>query len=196
MAGTDVISYIVSVYDRMKMLNACLASIDANPEMKEVFVCCNSTSSSDMALCGTITSRYHGAMERTGFDTDDCYKSANLIAPKADGDWLCFPSDDSLYVADFQKIMIDTAVRKQADLVYCDVLYKCGSEVNGWKPYTVLDAMPRMGKIDKTNFIIRRELFKGFPPHPKNWRDGALIEQAIRDGAKHAKAPGVLVVHQ
>jgi hypothetical protein len=53
-----------------------------------------------------------------------------------------------------------------------------------------------MGKIDKTNFIIRRELFKGFPPHRRNWRDGALIEQAIRDGAKPAKAPGVLVVHQ
>ncbi len=114
----------------------------------------------------------------------------------AEGDWLCFPSDDSLYVADFAKIMIETAVREQADLVYCDMVYKCGSEVNEWKPYSILESEPRMGKIDKTNFIIRRELFKGFPPHPRNWRDGALIEQVIRDGAKPAKAPGVLVLHQ
>ncbi len=149
-----------------------------------------------MGLCGTICARYYGGMERTGFETDDCYKSANLIAPKADGDWLCFPSDDSLYVADFQKIMIETAVRERADLVYCDMVYKCGSEKNGWKPYSVLNSEPRMGKIDKTNFIIRRELFKGFPPHPRNWRDGALIEQVIRDGAKATKAPGILVVHQ
>jgi hypothetical protein len=113
-----------------------------------------------------------------------------------DGDWLCFPSDDSLYVADFQRIMIETAVRTQADLVYCDMVYKCGSEQNDWKPYSVLESEPRMGRIDKTNFIIRRELFKGFPPHPRNWRDGALIEQVIRDGAKPAKAPGVLVLHQ
>jgi len=191
-----MISYIVSVYDRMDSLNACLESIAANPEMKEVFVCCNSTRPFDMALCSTATCRYHGKMERTGFDADDCYKSANLVAPNADGDWLCFPSDDSLYVADFQRIMIETAVRTQADLVYCDMVYKCGSEQNDWKPYTVLDAMPRMGRIDKTNFIIRRELFKGFPSHRRNWRDGALIEQVIRDGAKPAKAPGILVVHQ
>jgi hypothetical protein len=99
-------------------------------------------------------------------------------------------------VADFQRIMIETAVRTQADLVYCDMVYKCGSEQNDWKPYSVLESEPRMGRIDKTNFIIRRELFKGFPPHPRNWRDGALIEQVIRDGAKPAKAPGVLVLHQ
>ncbi len=92
--------------------------------------------------------------------------------------------------------MIQTAVAKQADLVYCDMVYRCGTEINNWGPYTVLVSEPRIGKIDKTNFIIRRELFKGFPPHPRNWCDGAMIEQAIRDGAKAAKAPGVLCVHQ
>jgi hypothetical protein len=91
--------------------------------------------------------------------------------------------------------MIGTAVAKQADLVYCNCVYKVGSEPNpNWPPYSVLNAEPRIGRIDKTNFIIRRELFKGFPKH--RYPDGAMIEQAIRDGAKPAKAPGVLCVHQ
>ena len=197
MAGTNVISYIVSAYDRVDSLVACLASLDTQDGEKEVFVCDNGPGSISLERgIPSVAIDYAVAYEWTGPTCHSCYDSANKIAPLADGDWLCFPSDDSLYVADFQKIMIETAVRTQADLVYCDMVYKCGSEVNGWKPYTVLESEPRMGKIDKTNFIIRRELFKGFPPHPKNWRDGALIEQAIRDGAKHAKAPGILCIHQ
>ena len=56
-----------------------------------------------------------------------------------------------------------------------------------------------MGCMDKTNFIIRRELFKGFPPHPMDYRDGALAEQFVKkstESSKTAKAPGCLVVHQ
>ncbi len=191
-----MISYIVSVYDRWRLLNASLASIAANEADKEILVCCNCTDDAAIEDCRAVCERYGASYHLTGFEADNCYDSANKVALLSNGDWLCFASDDSLYVADFQKVMIGTAVREKADLVYCDCVYKCGSEVNGWKPYSLLESEPRMGKIDKTNFIIRRELFKGFPPHPRNWRDGALIEQVIRDGAKPAKAPGVLCIHQ
>jgi len=193
-----VISYIVSVYDRVALLRACLASIDANQGNgdKEILVCCNSTLPGDIEGCELVSAQFGAVVHSTGFSCDNCYDSANLIAPKADGDWLCFPSDDSLYVADFQRLMIQTAVRAQADLVYCDMVYKCGSEANGWKPYSVLSSEPRMGKIDKTNFIVRRELFTEFPPHPRNWRDGALIEKLVAQDIRCVKAPGVLVVHQ
>jgi len=90
--------------------------------------------------------------------------------------------------------MLDAA--KGNGLVYCDCIYRQDPLVGSWPAYRLLDAAPMMGRIDKTNFIVRRELFKGFPPHPKGWCDGALIEQLIAQGVKHAKAPGILVLHQ
>ena len=97
-----------------------------------------------------------------------------------------------------------TVVKERADkqvevgLIHCNCIYKQGSITGSWPAYTIMDSAPRMGCIDKTNFIIRRELFKGFPPHPMDYRDGALAEQFVKEHgiSKTAKAPGCLVVHQ
>jgi hypothetical protein len=186
-----MISFIVSVYDRIDMLHACLASLEVQDGEKEVLICHNGPGDPWIRIPQA------GSVVKTGtMGCGQCYESANMVAPMATGEWLCFPSDDSLYVQGFSRIMIETAVREQADLVYCDMVYKCGSEVNSWKPYSVLESEPRMGRIDKSNFILRHELFKGFPPHPRFWCDGALIEQLMTQGVRHAKAPGILAVHQ
>jgi hypothetical protein len=58
-----------------------------------------------------------------------------------------------------------------------------------------MNAQPRTCAIDKTNFLVKRTVFKGFPPHESDWRDGALAEQLVAEGIRHGKAPGVLVVH-
>lgn len=168
------------------MLNACLACVDAQDGEKQVFVCDN-----DPNYNGHTPGRY--ATGAAGCKT--CYESANHMAPYATGDWLCFPSDDSLYVQGFSRIMLETAERTGADMVYCDCVYH-RPDSSHWKPYTVLDVQPSIGRIDKTCFILRRELFNGFPPHPRGYCDGALIEQLVSDGVRHAKAPGILVVHQ
>jgi len=198
-----VISYIVSVYDRVRSLRACLASIDANQEDKELLVCCNSTLPGDIEACELVSAQFGAVVHSTGFSCDNCYDSANLIAPKATGDWVCFPSDDSLYVEGFSSIMLETADRFKADLVYCDCVYrqsegtyKSGGGARRWPAYSVLDVQPRMCCIDKTTFILRRELFKGFPPHEKNFLDGALIDQLVAQDVRYAKAPGILAVHQ
>jgi GT2 family glycosyltransferase len=192
-----MISYILSSYARGAPMDACLASIAVQRYMTEVIVCCNCTDPAILKIIEGIAARYGHRTVATGHKgCANCYDSANMEAPQARGEWLCFPSDDSLYVADFSRIMVDTAERTDADIVYCDMVYRLGTEVNSWKPYSILESEPHMGKIDKTNFIVRRELFKGFPDHPRNWCDGALIEQLIRDGARPVKAPGVLVIHQ
>jgi hypothetical protein len=172
------------------MLNACIASLEVQDELKELIVCHNGPGDP------WIRTSHCGLVLKTGrAGAKTCYESAAMAADRALGDWLCFPSDDSLYVQGFSRIMLETAEREKADLVYCDCVYH-RPDAPHWKPYTVLNVEPRMGKIDKTCFILRRKLFKGFPPHPKGWSDGALIEQLVRDGVRYAKAPGVLVVHQ
>ncbi len=191
-----MISYVVSVYDRPHLLNACLASLAIQAGDSETIVCANHTDRDMELACRLICDEYRAHLEPTGLaGATNPYESANMILTK--GEWLCFPSDDSLYVCQFAEIMLRTAANTGADLVYCDCVYKGGeTAAPNWRPYTVLTTEPRMGKIDKTCFILRRELFKGFPPHPKGWSDGALIEQLVRDGVRYAKAPGVLVVHQ
>ncbi len=193
-----MISFIVSVFDRPHVLNACLASLSVQQDYHEILICGNHTDDSMLVACGLIADRYGLKVEKTGLaGCKTCYESANMVAPHARGDWLCFPSDDSLYVQGFSRIMLDTAEREKADLVYCDCVYRSGPTANqAWPSYSVLNVQPRMGKIDKTCFILRASLFDGFPPHPRDWRDGALIEQLVRDGVRHAKAPGILVVHQ
>ncbi len=192
-----MISYIVSSYARGAPLNACLACLSTQRWMTEAIVCCNCTDDMILEDITAVAARYKHRTVATGkLGCETCYDSADMVAATARGDWLCFPSDDSLYVADFSHLMIETAEQTGADIVHCDMDYRQGTERSGWKPYTVLVSEPRMGMIDKTNFIVRRELFAGFPPHPRNWRDGALIEQLIINGARAEKAPGALVVHQ
>lgn len=196
-----MISFIVSVYDRPKMLNACLATLDVQDEPGEIIVCGNHGDEDMLIACGLMADRYGATFKATGrMGCGQCYESANMAAKWATGEWLCFPSDDSLYVQGFSKIMLETAQRESADVVYCDLDYRQGSERSNWKPYTILEASPTMGRIDKTGFIIKRELFNefgGFPQHPRFWSDGQLFNQlVIWKSIKMAKAPGCLAVHQ
>ena len=186
-----MISYIVSYYNRVASLNACVASLNAQEGPKEILVCNNGP------VLPWIPLGPSGKLLQTGAaGAQSCYDSAALAAKDASGDWLCFPSDDSLYVGRFQRIMLEIAASESADLVYCDCVYALGTEKNRWPPYSVLETQPKMGRIDKTCFIMRRSLFTEFPPHEWGYRDGALIEQLVKGGVKMAKAPGVLVVHQ
>lgn len=188
------------------MLNACLASLAVQDGEHQLCVTLNGTEEQNRAIRAATKER-NVVWSMTGLSgAGNPYEAATMFIETRGpygkpmnivrGNWLCFPSDDSLYVQGFSRIMLETAERTGADLVYCDCVYKTGSEKNNWPPYSVLNVEPRMGKIDKTCFILRRELFKGFPPHPKFWCDGALIEQLVLQGVRHAKAPGCLVVHQ
>ena len=184
-----MISFIVSGCDHPLNLYCCLSSLNAQSGDHEIILCDNGL---------PIDLLYSGVLRLpTGTNgARNCYESANMVYAEASHDWLCFPSDDSMYVARFADIMLGTAAKTGADLVYCDCVYALGSETNPWPAYTVLDSSPRMGRIDKTNFIVKRSLFHGFPEHERGYRDGALIEQLVRSGIRHAKAPGILVVHQ
>ena len=193
-----MISFIVSANERPHMLNCSLASLAAQTVAGEIIVTLNHPDE-QMNLAHRLACTYFDArwLETGTRGAKCCYSAAGMGALETSGEWLCFPSDDSYYVPRFSEIILRTAAEKQADLVYCDCLYAVGDPKHSpnWRPYSVLNTQPRMGRIDKTCFIIRRELFKGFPPHPQGYRDGALIEQLGKDGVKMAKAPGILVVH-
>ncbi len=182
----------------MRLLNACLASLHVQRQPPgQILVACNSIEASVNESCKGISELYNALMVPTGrAGALNCYQAADRCTGMLTQEWVCFPSDDSLYVFDFSTIMLETAQKTGADLIYCDCVYRQDPEKGKWPAYSVLETTPRMGRIDKTNFILRRSLFKGFPSHHQGYQDGALIEQVLRAGGKAAKAPGVLVVHQ
>lgn len=190
----DMVTFIVSVFDRPESLNACLGTLRL--QSSDITVADNSPTEEISRRIRDVCWAHDTLHVRTGQIGRTCYDSAEIVVENATNSsrWLCFPSDDSLYVAGFSEIMLATAESENADLVYCDCLYR--SEREGWPPYTVLNTQPKMCHIDKTCFIVRKSLFHGFPEHPKDYRDGALIESLVKSGVRHAKAPGVLVVHQ
>ncbi len=125
----------------------------------------------------------------------ECYSAIELLAPSATGKFLCFPSEEDYYTPVFARKLLDHARRYKLHLVYCDSLYD--SRVFG--SYEVMRVQPLMGHIDKGGFLLRRNLFNGFPGTPleniPTLCDGNLIEKLRRDGIAFGKICEVLWVH-
>lgn len=191
------ISYIVSAYDRPAFLTACLASLACQTEPSETIVCINSQKhlvKAHVEICKHFRVRY----ELTGSRAPNGYFSSELVLKKTSGEWFCFPSDDSLYVPCFSDLMIRAAREHKYDFVYCDMVYDPMRLVQRKGRYGVLRSQPKVGHIDKTNFIVKREWFTGWPGkriEGGSPSDGLLAEDLVRRGARHGKPEGILVVH-
>ena len=195
------VSFVISAYDRPQCLKLCLQSLVLQSEDDwEAIVMDNSPD--------IITQHKNEAATRvdkriTYVSTPpaysiECYSSAWFGSKYiAQGDWLCFPSDDSDYTPIFSKLMLQAAAKTGWELVYCDFVHGC--YMNQQFSYQTLLTEPRECYIDKTTFLLRREWMRDWPGRPKTPTrancDGWLIEQLVRDGIRHGRVPHVLVVH-
>jgi glycosyltransferase involved in cell wall biosynthesis len=185
-------SFVVSAFNRPRHLACLLRSLQVQSERDfEVIVTDNAR---DRELAAQNASavdqlddpRFH--YEYAGLP--DCYLSANHGAELAVGEYLCFPSDDNYYVPRFLEEMLRQA---PADLLYCDCIY----DGNGAR-YALMDVAPSLGRIDKGGFLVRNARFSGFEAFPAGATrpaDGWLVEELVRGGISHAKAPGYLWIH-
>ena len=182
-------SFIVSAFDRPDALSCMLYSLKIQTERDfEVLVMDNSHGVANLNAVLDLRARDMRFRHVTAHAAD-CYDSANLGATMAQGDYLCFPSDDGYYVPQFLELMLKPAV----DLMYCDMVY----DPRGGAYYRTIAVQPQVGLIDKGGFLLRRERFCGFDGPLKQDRpaDGWLAERVVREGAAHAKVPGVLWFH-
>ena len=196
------ISFIVSAYHRPTALACALASLRQQDIDLEIVVCDNSTDpklrEQQRSLCAQFGARHVDTEERLRLagSPSDCYWSAESVVPETTGEWLCFPSDDSYYVPEFSRTLIEAGEKNGWDLVFCDTVYDRRAFGDH---YDVLRTEPCVGKIDKTGFILRRSRFTGFPgkvsvPGPC-CADGFLIEALVAAGCPLGKVCSVLVVH-
>ena len=195
-----MISYIVSSCNRPLQLMTCLSSLGMQQSPREIIICDNST--------GVIPQQWLRQMKdvltfriiptySTPYNSI-CYHSLDYVQPR--GDWLCFPSDDSYYVPQFSELMLAAAAKNKWEFVYCDMVYdpRLAVSTRGVKEYSVMITAPSSGRIDKTCFLITRRAFDavgGWPPHPQDWRDGALAEAVVRAGIRHGRVSGPMVFH-
>lgn len=192
------LAFIVNTCNDPLALSCCLASIKLQKLNREctigVYVIDNSSSELMAANIKEVCRMF--CAEYISYETkDSCYTVSEMLlgTDLVKEDFICFASSDGYYVPGFTQIMLEVVNRLGSDLVYCNCLYD--PRLHGRGLYSVLDTLPEMRWIDKTCFIIRRSLFKGWPPHEKDWRDGALVEAWVKKGYRLDKAKGVLVVH-
>lgn len=120
---------------------------------------------------------------------ENCYASSNLGATLARGDYLCFPSDDNYYVP----LFLSSMLKQMTDLIYCNMIY---DPRGARKEYRVIDVHPKIGKIDKGGFLIRRTKFLPFPwEQSLRLADGMMVEKLVENHLSHSKASGILWVH-
>lgn len=181
-------SFIVSAYDRPDALACCLYSLKIQTERDfEVIVADNSGDFANTAVVIQVNDRRF-THYRAG--SRDCYESSNGAALLAQGEYLCFPSDDGYYAPRFLELMLQHG--DGADLIYCNCAYDGhGSEC------AFFDVTPTVGGIDKGGFLLRRQLFTEFagPVGLCRAADGQLVEQVVRAGATHQKVPIVGWAH-
>lgn len=193
-----MISYIVSAYNDSSRLPICLRSIALQSHRDhEIIVTDNSDSGLASMAIRAECNLVDPSIRYMRTEMPSCYHSAEIGVAVARGDYLCFPSDDSYYMPLFGQIMSETAETTGADLVYCNMVYG-GRGRKGH--YSVMNVEPRVRKIDKTGFILRRDCFVPFPEKRDDGRathaDGSLIEWLVSSQAvTHAKVSDVLVVH-
>jgi hypothetical protein len=185
------VTFIVAAYERVLPLWCQLASLACQTVPVEILVAENGQGEV-VGIHAAAAGQFGGRVIMTR--ENDCYLAANKVWQEAQGEWLGFPNDDGYMVPTFAEMMIRAAEKNGWDLVYCDTVYD--PRLQG-SQYSVLAVEPRIGKIDKTSFLVRRRVWEGFTPHGGNWTlaDGSTIEAMVKRGVAHGKAPGVLVFH-
>jgi glycosyltransferase involved in cell wall biosynthesis len=191
---TDI-SFIVSAFDRPEMLKCCLASLRVQTHRDIEIIVTDNSQDPDVRDMHYDTA-YHFGAKYLATKASNPYHSAEMGAKIASGEYLCFPSDDSYYVPPFAAEMLKYGRFYDLDLVYCNLVYDGRWE---GEPYFVMDVEPRLNVIDKTNFIVRKSVFPGFPDQPDApvafAADGMMIERLMKAGVSHRKHKGVMVVH-
>jgi len=199
-------SFIITAFNRPLALRTCLASLCQQTQSDWIaHVVDNSDPGryvDEHANACAMDSRIHYNYVR-GLTTMtepnpsghkySLYKATEIgVERRPQGDWLCFPNDDSYYCPWFLERMLHTAEKSSLDLVYCDIV------MGGAGGHHVLEASPKLCCIDKTNFLLRRGWWQGFPEgHGDGYpqADGLMIVDLVRRGIRHGRVPELLVVH-
>ncbi len=187
------ISFLVTAHSKPAALKITLSSLILQKSIKAEVIVSNNAKGKMADEISNVCAVY--GISCIINSSHDCYSACEHIAKYATGKYICFPSEEDYYTPVFGKKLLDHARRYKLELVYCDSLYD--SRYIG--SYEVMRVQPIIGHIDKGGFLLRRNLFNGFPGVPDDdvpaLCDGLLIEKLRTEGISFGKIPEVLWVH-
>ena len=198
------ISFVVAAFGNFSVLRTCLSSL-LNQTMQdfEIIVCDNDPESDQEYMAAEIARmdpsiRYEWTADRTKVIPPGCrhrrclYTATEIGVALTSGEWLCFPSADTYLAPVFAERMLRAAEVTNCSLVTCDFISGCPD-----RKYLTIEAAPRVFRIDKSAFILKGEMFAGFPDKVEHYEeaDGLLIERLARAGASRKRVAEVLVCH-
>jgi hypothetical protein len=197
------IAFIVGAYNRPGRLRTCLSSIiDQTYTDFEVVVVDNSDPGAAVMqnreyveYLNDLRVRYEYVGDRTydaGVGFKSLYKATDIGVGMTTKPWLALPNCDSYFCPWYAERMLRAAEHCAWDLVYCDIVGGTPAGGHFW-----LRAEPKLCSIDKTNFLLRREWYAGFPSAPADYphADGLMIEGLVTKGIRHGRVPQILVFH-
>ena len=198
------LSFIVCAFENPSALRTCLSSLlDQTMQDFEIIVVDNSIDKFAAyrieCLCEELSFhiQYEWTSTRTVLVDPSCrhsrclYTASEIGAKMATGDFLCFPNSDSYYPPVFAERMLRAAENGHCDLIYSDFVLGTPD-----RKYVVMESQPRQTKIDKTSFILRRELFAGFPDKANyEQADGMMIERLVVAGVSRRRVGEILCWH-
>jgi len=198
------ISYVVSCFNRPKLLPVCLYSLAAQTHKDfEVLVTDNSVDE-DVAsrhrstVSGMKDQRFRYYRTANKIKISDCYWSAEwAIRHHASGNWYCFPCDDTYYVPEFGQRMLSAAYRENWEFVVCGGAV-VGPAASGGSGYRVWEM--QIVRTIKTSFLVKASRFTKFHAKPvaENAAAGADYSfgaHLVRSGVPWGIVPEVMLVH-
>lgn len=188
------ISFLVTANSKPDALRITLGSLKLQKDIKsELIVSNNASNAATLSKISKVCAEF-GAQCIVN-SQPECYSATNLLSQYAIGRYVCFPSEEDYYTPIFGRQLLTHAKRFKLHLAYCDCLYD--SRYTG--SYEVMRVQPIIGHIDKGGFILRRNLFNGWPETPTTpcaaFCDGLLIENLRANGINYGKVCEVLWCH-
>lgn len=188
------ISFLVTAHSKPAALVITLQSLFLQRNVKSEILVSNNAYGKMKKEISEVCARY--PVNEFINEKHNCYAATTFLSKHAKGKFLCFPSEEDYYTPVFGEKLLSHAKKFNLQFVYCD----CLMDSRYFGSYEVLRAQPILGHIDKGGFLIKRELFKGWPKTPDRaiaaGCDGMLAEQIKnKKTVPYGKISDILWVH-
>lgn len=185
---TDV-AFIVSAYDRPKLLRTCLWSLACQTYRDfAVLVTDNADDPrkqrENRAAVASIQDHRFAYVSTADIEVSDCYWSSEHGIKHTNSRWLCFPCDDTYYPPEWLQRMLNAAYRENLDLVLCAnaiaAPITCGTD-HYFQVHLGTESFPGY----KPSFIVKRDKFTGWINKPTTTACSGVDRTTLQGMVKH-----------
>jgi hypothetical protein len=187
-----IVTIVIGAYNRPRQLAVLLHCLQVQTlEAWEAIVVHETPSAEVRQVVASLADRRVKYLEIPARVRDwgnTCKETGTAIAA---GEWIGHSNDDNYYAPEYMRMMVDAAVKQEADFVYCDM-------VHSHQQYRVLETAPVVGRIDCGGWLCRAGIVKATVwPAPKSdpQADGHYVERLLQKCRGVIKVKAVLFVH-